>query len=47
MKFPEYEPGALFKCTKHCGTFRRDACHTVRGWLCCPVCQYRSLQFVK
>jgi hypothetical protein len=48
MTFPEYEPGALFKCERGCGTNRRDRCISFRGHLCCPVCRYRwTLKFVK
>ena len=39
-RYPEYERGALFKCSRGCGTFRRDQCFSLRGSIYCPLCRY-------
>lgn len=40
VKYPEYEPDAMFRCSRGCGAFRRDQCGTHRGRLHCPSCRY-------
>lgn len=40
-RYPEYEPDAMFRCSRGCGSFRRDRCGVFRGQLHCPRCNYQ------